>query len=353
MMNNSAGQIRSITASRRGVRQRHSVTLELPQFGATLVELMVALVLGAIILLALTVVFAGGSEDRKETERANRQIENGTYAIQLLGDDLRLAGYYGEFDPTPLPVAGSLPSLCDTNPATLSGLLRVSVQGLDEVAADQTCGTQTLKILSGTDLLVVRRVQTCKSGPTPDADCDTAGPYFQAASCETTLLSTTPTDAFMLSADTTSLTLQKKDCATTADYRSYRVHVYYVSPEDKAGDGIPTLKRAELSGTGYKIVPLVEGIEQFQVEYGVDTTGDGVPDIWTVAPSSVGSWSNVVTARIYILARNLETSPGYSDTKSYVMGDKTFTPASADTGYKRHLYRSEVRLNNVSGRRSS
>ena len=42
-----------------------------------------------------------------------------------------------------------------------------------------------------------------------------------------------------------------------------------------------------------------------------------------------------------------------SDAKSYVMGGKTFTPASADRGYKRHLYRTEVRLNNPAGRRSS
>lgn len=321
--------------------------------GATLIELMIALVLGAIILLALTVVFAGGSQTRKETERANRQIENGAFAIQLLGDDLRLAGYFGEFDPTALTVPAALPSLCDTDVTVLSGLLRMPVQGLDEATSDQTCDTQTLKVLGGNDVLVIRRVQTCKSGPTAATDCDTTGPYFQAASCETTLLSTTPSDGFKLSGDTSALTLTKKDCATTADYRGYRVHIYYVSPEDKSGDGIPTLKRAELSGTSYKIVPMVEGVEQFEIEYGIDTSGDGVPDAWMDAPATVANWSNVVAARVYVLARNSEISPGYSDAKSYVMGDKTFTPAATDRGYKRHLYRTEIRLNNVAGRRSS
>jgi type IV pilus assembly protein PilW len=320
--------------------------------GATLVELMIALVLASIILIALTVVFAGGSQNRKETERANRQIENGAYAIQLLSDDLRLAGYYGEFDPTPLTVP-ALPGLCERDPLILATLLRLPIQGADEVSADQTCGTKTLKVLTGNDVLVVRRVATCIAGPTADADCDTSGPYFQAASCETTLLSTLPTDAYKLSADTSVMTLTKKDCATPANYRGYRVHVYFVSPEDKPGDGIPTLKRAELSGTDYTVVPLVEGVEQFQVEYGLDTAfGDGVPDSWSASPASA-NWSTAVAARVYILARNLEKSPGYSDAKSYVMGGKTFTPASADRGYKRHLYRTEVRLNNPAGRRSS
>jgi type IV pilus assembly protein PilW len=236
----------------------------------------------------------------------------------------------------------------------LGTLLRLPIQGADEVSADQTCGSQTLKVLTGNDVLVVRRVATCIAGPTADADCDTSGPYFQAASCETTLLSTLPTDAYKLAAATSAMTLTKKDCATAANYRGYRTHVYFVSPEDKAGDGIPTLKRAELSGSDYVVVPLVEGVEQFQVEYGLDTAGgDGVPDTWSTAPATAANWSTAVVARVYILARNLEKTPGYSDAKSYVMGGKTFTPASADRGYKRHLYRTEVRLNNPAGRRSS
>ena len=320
--------------------------------GATLVELMVALVLASIVLLALTVVFANGSQSRKEAERANRQIENGAYAIQVLGDDIRLAGYFGEFDPTLLTLP-ALPALCVTDVATLRTLLRLPLQGMDEATTNQTCGTKTLDVLSGNDVLVIRRVATCKAGPTADADCDTTGPYFQAASCETTLLSTTPTDAFKLDTDAAALTLTTKDCASAASYRGYRTHVYFVSPNDKASDGIPTLKRAELLGNDYQIVPIVEGVEQFEVEYGVDTSGDGLPDSWTDAPATAAAWSNVVTVRIYVLARSPEKSVGYTDAKSYVMGAKTFTPATADRGYKRHLYRTEVRLNNVAGRRST
>jgi type IV pilus assembly protein PilW len=321
--------------------------------GATLIELMVALVLGSIILVALTVVFAGGSQNRKETERANRQIENGAYAIQLLTDEVRLIGYYAEFDPTPLTLP-ALPALCASDLVTLRTLLRLPVQGLNDVTSDQSCGTQTLKVLSGNDVLVVRRVATCKAGPTADTDCDTSGPYFQSASCETTLLSTLPTDAFKLDSDTAALTLTKKDCATQADFRRFKMHVYYVSPEDKPGDGIPTLKRAELSGADFTIVPLVEGVEQFQVEYGLDNAGgDGVPDTWTTAPGTAAAWSTVVAARIYIVARGSEKSPGYTDSKSYVMGNTTYTPASADRGYRRHMYRTEIRMTNVAGRRSS
>jgi hypothetical protein len=313
---------------------------------------MIALVLAAIVLLVLTVIFANGSQNRKEAERANRQIESGSYAIQMVGDDLRLAGYYAEFDPTALTLP-ALPSICVTDVAVIGTVLRVPIQGLNEVSSNQTCGSQTLSVLAGNDVLVIRRVATCKAGPTADADCDISGPYFQAASCETTLLSTFPSDSFALVSDASTLSLTKKDCATLADYRGFRTHVYFVAANDKTGDGIPTLKRAELVGNDYTVVALVEGVEQFEVEYGLDTNGDSLPDSWTDAPANVGEWSNVVAARVYVLARNPDKSPGYSDAKSYVMGSKTFTPPTADRGYKRHLYRTEVRLNNVAGRRSS
>ena len=61
--------------------------------GTSLVELMVALAIGAIILAALAAVFFASSLSRRETDRGARQIENGRYAIQLLASELKLSGY--------------------------------------------------------------------------------------------------------------------------------------------------------------------------------------------------------------------------------------------------------------------
>ena len=198
---------------------------------------------------------------------------------------------------------------------------------------------------------MVRRTSTCKAGPTADPDCDTSAPYLQATSCEAVLLSTVATDLYKLDSTPGNLTLTKRDCVTVADYRGFRTHVYYVSPNDQSGDGIPTLKVANLSGGDYSVTPLVEGIEQLQIEYGIDTSGDGLPDSFTSSPASAADWSNVVAVRIYVLARSADKSPGYVDPKTYVMGPKSYTPA--DKSYKRHLYQTEIRLNNPVGRRSS
>src|SRR5512136_1269603 len=69
------------------------------QTGVSLVELMVAIALGLMILSAIGLLFANNSRVRQETEKTSQQIENGRYAIKQLVDNIRLAGYYGEFSP--------------------------------------------------------------------------------------------------------------------------------------------------------------------------------------------------------------------------------------------------------------
>jgi type IV pilus assembly protein PilW len=109
----------------------------------------------------------------------------------------------------------------------------------------------------------------------------------------------------------------------------------------------------------------VEGIENVQIEYGLDTSAPttGAPAVFTADPDSyngcagstcVGYWQHTVAAKISLLARNTTTTPGYLDTKIYALGlnaDGTVnTVGPAGDGYKRHAYESVVRLNNTSGR---
>ena len=64
----------------------------------------------------------------------------------------------------------------------------------------------------------------------------------------------------------------------------------------------------------------------------------------------VNHWSNVVAVQIYIVARNAEISPGYTDDKTYNLGLKGYSNGGNPYGdhYRRHSYSTYVRLNNVS-----
>jgi prepilin-type N-terminal cleavage/methylation domain-containing protein len=77
--------------------------------GFTLIEMMVALAIASVLLVALTVLFINTSAARTETDRASRQIEAGRFALGELADDIRHAGYYGAIINAPTFAGASLP----------------------------------------------------------------------------------------------------------------------------------------------------------------------------------------------------------------------------------------------------
>ena len=366
-------------SSARGGRITCSSRLMRRQFGYSLMELMVALTIGLLIVAGLAGTYATSSAARSETEKSSRQNDNGRYAMQIISDDLKHAGYLGEFNPNQLPPLTAKPTdPCTTTLSQLQTDFRVPVQGYDNSAGALTCISD---VRPNTDVIVVRRVSTCVVGAT-DCDAAVAGlPYFQVSGCasKSELSSGDPKKFYGLETDKSKLTLHKKDCTdtnagTVAPLRQYRVHIYFVANNDKSSDGIPTLKRAELSWNtssttpklDFLIVPLVEGIENLQFEYGIDTAtpSSGTPAFYTADPDSYGTcvaavcagyWQNTVALKLYVLARNILPSSGFSDGKTYKLGLKadgvtanTVTPA--ELNYKRHLFESVVLLNNVAGR---
>ena len=344
--------------------------------GYTIIELMVAITIGLIILAALVTLFAGNSRERGEIERANQQTENGRYALQVIGDDLRDAGYLGPFNPgsvvSPNPqfiIPATLPNACATDVPTLNTALSLAVQGYDNGVNAPACVAADLR--AGTDILVVRRASTCAVG-TAGCDPQVAGDvYLQASGCATEFAAGT---YYALDSNVGNLTLHQKDCATAALIYQFRTHIYFVANNDKPGDGIPTLKRAELGvdaagNPAFNIVPLVEGVENLQLEYGLDTAvpTTGSPAVYTADPTSyngcvpgpctvVSNWRNTVTAKINVLTRNLTTTQGYTDSKTYALGLTAAGVANTigpfNDGYKRHVYYSVARLNNPAGRNS-
>jgi type IV pilus assembly protein PilW len=326
--------------------------------GFSLIELMISITLGLIILTGVALIFANTSNTRNEIERVSRQIENGRYAVDVLTQDLRLAGYYGELNVGPLPAPAALTDPCSTAAADWNAAIPLYLQGYNAGAgAPASCLPASLNFQPGTDILVLRRARTCAAGT---AGCDAAingKPYVQVSLCAS------ETTANVLGLEgTATFNLTKKNCTTLAAKREYYVRIYFVSSDNGAGQNIPTLKRLDLTGSGWATSALVEGIEQFNLEYGLDTSGDGAPDAYVADPNDypagacnaacqVANWMNVVTVHVHVLARNLEPSIGYTDSKTYHLGSVSYTPAA--TNYRRHVYSALVRPVNPAGRRDT
>ena len=355
--------------------------------GFSLVELMVAMTIGLVLLAGVVSTFAESSRTHRELQKLSQQIENGRFAVDMIAGDLRHAGFYGQFHSLPA-VPGALPDPCEAaSTANLYNATSIPVQVYS--AADfatradlsaTSCagfGLTSANLLPGTDVLIVRRADTRALAA---ADVPVANEvYIQAnlAAAQIQLGNSGSSIGTTKKADGTAADLLKKD-GTSADIRRYRVHVYFIAPcsipagggtvctgaADDSGRPIPTLKRLELTSvagaTTMRLVPLVEGIENLQVEFGVDDSpatsdpltgliGDGAPDSFVAGPT-LAQLPNVVAATLYVLARNTEPSAGHNDTKVYNLG-LAGTTAAANDQYRRHVFNAAVRLINPSARR--
>jgi len=375
--------------------------------GFSLVELMVSVTIGLLILAAMVALFVNTSGSNREMARANSVIENGRLAIQLVESDVVHAGFWGshvpQFDdlttvgvPGDVPTAVPDPCLAYTTPwsaAHKNNLIGIAVQAYD---AATVCAGVILDKLAGTDVLIVRHAETCVpglpigpgppfpvGGPLCEAD-DPVKPYIQASRCGT--------DPSVYVFGDSGFTLHERNCTTVAEKRKFVSSIYYIRDYAvTAGDGIPTLMRSQFDLVAgvpafQAAVPMIEGIEGFSVELGVDnfgktdppvavdytvetdwddpltrTTpinrGDGAADgtfvhCTTAVPCTVAQLINVTTLKLYVLVRSRDESPGYMDTKTYRLGGGT-TLGPFNDRLKRHLFVTTIRLPNVAGRRET
>lgn len=380
-----------IVAYRKSCRQR----------GLSLIELMIALALGIIIVAAMTELFVNLSSANNELAKTNSQIENARYTLQYIENDAVHAGYLGGFLPQwddfawedPLPYTSVVkPDPClafgSWTAAYENSIISIPVQVFSDLSSPATtCLSPGLidasTLQAGSDVLVVRHVDTTN---------DVAGDpndtlYFQVANCETEI-GTTP---YVMSEDPNDLVLTELDCTTETERRKWVQNIYYVrNYAVTPGDGIPTLMRSSFGVTGTSPSqqpgePIVEGIERFNVDLGFDrrshtgelvdnsaailwadpderimprNRGNGVVEgrfercLSNVGTCTAADLSNVVALRLNVLSRAIEPSLAYTDDKTYSMG------AVGDAGpfndsFKRHVFSTTVRLNNVSGRRDT
>lgn len=329
------------------------------QAGFSMIELMVAITLGLLIMTAVLTLYLNLSRSNAELAKMNRQIENGRFAIQVLQQELWHAGFWNTYAP---PLPSVIPPTAIPNPcmafsgwdaAYIANMYAIPVQGY--VAGSlPSCVTNAQP---DSDALVVRHAATCVAG---DASCEAYNAnklYLQTQGC-----ANIDHANYVVSAasnpvlGTPGATLYQKNCTTPADKRKLITSIFYVrNYASIAGDGIPTLVRADLDLSGGSIVmqsaqALIDGVQSLKLEYGRDADNDGSADVFeNCATCTAIDWANVMAVQIHVLIRNLEATSGYTDNKTYILGSTLLGPFN--DSFKRHVYSSYVRLINPSGRR--
>ena len=409
----------------------------LRQGGFTLVELMISLAIGLVVVLALITMLININRNNSELAVSNRMVENGRFAMQLLGSDLAHAGYWGghvpahdnlSFAGTPAlatTAGGSIPtalpdpctaySVANWTGAYQANLLGVHVQGSNVTTGSVApfCSGVLTTPRASTDAIVVRHLEPCVAGSGTNECADTVGAanpdvYMQVSQCPD------DTATFVISTTAGDFRLRRRTCATLpaspaappasaiTPRRRIASSIYYV----KNDNSVPTLMRSQLLAAGgapthQAAQALVENIDGFRVEFGIDSLsdsgeavtpgaaiawanvnvknsprnrGDGVPDgafirCTQAAACTPAQMMNAVAVRLYVLVRAERPTPGHNDARVYRMGSAATACANAaaadsnadcaptlgpfNDGYRRQLFTQTVRLVNVSSRRET
>jgi len=325
--------------------------------------------LGAFMLIGIISLLASVSNTRSQLAASSDQIENGRYALEVLGDDIALAGFYGKYhanianyiQPSPCLDASDLTVLGFEYDASMSSL-PAALQGFAQGDALPAC--LPAETVANSEVLVVRHVDTQEIAPGSLSATNTA-PYFQVSNCDT------DSAVFTLSNNKANLTLRDTDCSTAAPAWAYVSRAYFLSSCDDcvAADGIPTLKVIELSGGVLSTQSLVNGVEDIHYRYGLDLDTDGSPDCYVDDPdqaavpaacaagtwSPAKNWENVVTVEVNLLVRGITETKSKSAAMSYdlnrIDADGDAVKRTFNDRVRRSVFSSVVLIPNVVGSR--
>jgi type IV pilus assembly protein PilW len=320
--------------------------------GFSIVELMVAMAISLLLLTGVVSIFVSSKTSYETTERMSRIQENGRFALNSIMTDLRASGFVGcARQPTYL-------STSLNNATTLQwNFLAGPIAGFQATGASTWSPAMDSSIpspLSGSDVLVVRvpvrervalplsanlgaptNALQVAAGSTGGVE---TGDIALAYSCEAISVFQVSnyaagTGVISHAANAASQVPGNASDTVNYSYRSAVTHVmpvetvaYFVAPSLRVGDatdpapaGTNSLWRRRGLNNPEE---LVEGIEQMQVQYGVDTNGDVIVDTYRTA-NNVTDWNDVISVSVALLARSLEEHGVDTDQRSYAVLDVT------------------------------
>ena len=317
--------------------------------GFSLVELMVAMVLGLIVVVGASAVYLASKRSLTETEQIAALSENGRFALQLISNSARHIGFYGGANPADISRDGSLGAVAGncTGPAeaydTRNSIFAVRVTNATVLG----CITDAVV---GTDVLVIKGVD-----PTPLSDGDPDDPdavldgaiSFPAGAWNNQrayVIANSERGILVDGADTPP-SVQVGDFARGTAW-PYRLQIYYIRQGDT-----PTLSRKVLAwnsvagAMSVQTQDLVRGVENIRFLFGYDSSNNGRVD--TLANltdvTTAGMWGQVISLQAFILLRSDVSDPNYDNAKTYHLGDIDITPAD---NVRRILLHSDIVMRN-------
>jgi type IV pilus assembly protein PilW len=257
---------RAPSAARRGRRQS----------GFSLVELMIALVLGLLLVAALTSIYLGSSQSYRTQGSISQVQEAGRFAHLLVVPIARQAGYL------PNPQTQLDPALVFKGSNN-----KLAVFGIDNASggaptAANFPGFDPTKVVSGSDIVALA---------------------FEGKSAD---ISSTVTNA-----DTPLKTCLGRTVGST----QVAVNIFFVRNDDTGTpnlycyDSLTDEQSSTSTGTSISPQPLVPGVADMQILYGIDSGNDFGANQYVPA-TSVSDWTRVASLQFSFTVNSIDATEG-------------------------------------------
>lgn len=311
--------------------------------GFTLIELMVAMLIGTFLVLGAITVFSQSRTNYRVSETMARLQENGRFALDLLEPEIRLVKNWGRNnEPALITVDPDIDVFCgngdDVTAWTFNLAAGVAATDDNPASPNPNVPCPVLSEIRGdTDVLVLRHAS---GQPT----ALTAGLIqLQSNRVSGMLFNDGNLPAGYLVSNSTTHDLV--------------VDAYYIDDGSSLGDDIPSLRRQSLAGGVIQDQEIIPGVENLQVQFGVDTDADGNVDRYVdsdhdlVTPGS-GSFvadAEIVAVRLWLLLRAERPENGHTDTGPYTPIDADLADVTPNDAFRRLVVSKTVFLRNARG----
>lgn len=283
--------------------------------GFSLVELMVAMVIGFIVVGAVGYLYLGSRQTFRTQTNLSGIQESARFALSTLAQNIRMAGYFG--------CAGSNATITNVlnNPSAFDNNFTQPLTGFDASGATwspalpATLSGANPAPLAGTDVITLRTVdgggievakqtlssadlQVNSSKSLNIGDIAVVTNCSQAAVFQITNLNNNGA-SFNVVHQTGNLTPGNAQNSLGTSYTGGQLikvatKSYYIGLNPA---GVPALYELDSYGTPQE---LADGVQNMQILYGIDTNNDGSADQYVTA-SNVTNWNQVVSVRIMLL----------------------------------------------------
>jgi type IV pilus assembly protein PilW len=319
--------------------------------GFSLIELMLSMVVGLLLVAGVITVFVNSRSVYDTSQSQIQMVDEARFALQLIGDDLRLAGHYGRNtmaeqverrrnDTVKLPL-DNMTLGTDCEAGWYINLERKIFASNNANPYPATCINPDAGYRLNTDVLVVRYANVVA---VDDAAASVGGGVI-----------------FVQGEPALRGELFNNDQAlpTLSPDNNFRLlaHAYYVSDfTDEAGDGIPSLHRISLvAGPTLIDEVIATGVEDFQVQFGLDTDActpalcDDSANYYVNADHADLDWNdpesadNIRAVRVWLLMRSEDEERGLKASKEFEVGGEKST---FNDGFRRLLLSNVFQVRN-------